>query len=152
MTPLAAFLGATATIAGVYFLGRREGQLDSGTLLLAGIISASFLSAIIMFLMTTLASRDLRGIAFWLMGDLSTSLPRGLLWILVVGFLCGRGRDLHDGIGSESAARRRAGGHAPGRGRHARQAGRLRLRIGADRPGRLGQRRDRLRRACSCRT
>lgn len=91
LTPLAAFLGATATIAGVYFLGRREGQLDSGTLLLAGIIAASFLSAVIMFLMTTLASRDLRGIAFWLMGDLSTSLPPGLLWILLVGFLVAAG-------------------------------------------------------------
>jgi iron complex transport system permease protein len=91
MTPLAAFLGATATIAGVYFLGQREGHLDSNTLLLAGIISASFLSAIIMFLMTTLASRDLRGIAFWLMGDLSTSLPPGLLWILLVGFILAAG-------------------------------------------------------------
>jgi len=91
MTPLAAFLGATATIAGVYFLGQKEGHLDSNTLLLAGIISASFLSAIIMFLMTTLASRDLRGIAFWLMGDLSTSLPPGLLWILLVGFALAAG-------------------------------------------------------------
>jgi iron complex transport system permease protein len=91
MTPIAAFLGANATIAAVYFLGRREGQLDSGTLLLAGIISASFLSAIIMFLMTTLASRDVRGIAFWLMGDLSAALPRGVLWILVVGFFVASG-------------------------------------------------------------
>jgi iron complex transport system permease protein len=91
MTPVAAFLGAAATITGVYFLGRRQGQLDSGTLLLAGIVSASFLSAMIMFLMTTLASRDLRGIAFWLMGDLSTSLPRGLLWILIVGFFVAAG-------------------------------------------------------------
>jgi iron complex transport system permease protein len=91
MTPLAAFLGATATIAAVYFLGRREGQLDSGTLLLAGIISASFLSAVIMFLMMTLASRDVRGMAFWLMGDLSASLPPGLLWILVVGFVLAAG-------------------------------------------------------------
>jgi iron complex transport system permease protein len=91
ITPLAAFIGATATIAGVYFLGRREGQLDSGTLLLAGIISASFLSAVIIFLMTTLASRDLRGMAFWLMGDLSTALPRGLLWIFVVCFLAATG-------------------------------------------------------------
>lgn len=91
MTPLAAFLGATATISIVYMLGRRQGQLDSSTLLLAGIISASFLSAIIMFLMTTLASRDLRGIAFWLMGDLSTSLPPGLLWITIVGFLAAAG-------------------------------------------------------------
>jgi iron complex transport system permease protein len=91
ITPLAAFVGAIATIAGVYFLGRREGQLDSGTLLLAGIISASFLSAIIIFLMTTLASRDIRGMAFWLMGDLSTALPPGLLWIFVVFFLAATG-------------------------------------------------------------
>src|SRR5271155_5069596 len=62
MKPLAAFLGAATTISAVYLLGRRQGQLDSSTLLLAGIITASFLSAIIMFLMTTLASRDLRGI------------------------------------------------------------------------------------------
>ena len=69
----AAFAGAAVTIAGVYFLGRRGGQLDSATLLLAGIVSASFLSAIIMFLMTTLSGRDLRGMAFWLMGDLATT-------------------------------------------------------------------------------
>ena len=49
---LAAFIGAAATIAAVYFLGRRGGQLDSATLLLAGIVAASFLSAIIIFLLT----------------------------------------------------------------------------------------------------
>jgi cobalamin transport system permease protein len=71
----AAFLGAAATITAVYFLGRRGGQLDSATLLLAGIVAASFLSAGIMFLMTTLPGRDLRGMAFWLMGDLSSPPP-----------------------------------------------------------------------------
>jgi iron complex transport system permease protein len=81
---LAAFAGAAVTIAGVYFLGRRSGQLDSYTLLLAGIITASFLSALIMFLMTTVSGRDLRGMAFWLMGDLSTP-PRVPLWWLFVG-------------------------------------------------------------------
>ncbi len=83
--PLAAFVGAALTIAAVYFLGRRGGQLDGSTLLLAGIITASFLSAVIMFLMTTLSGRDLRGMAFWLMGDLSTPLAVGLRWILVAG-------------------------------------------------------------------
>src|SRR5229473_2194463 len=78
VTPLGAFLGALATITAVYFLGRREGQLDSTTLLLGGIISASFLSAMIMFLVTTLSGRDLRGIVFWLMGDLSTPVPTRL--------------------------------------------------------------------------
>ena len=75
---VAAFVGAAATIAAVYFLGRRGGQLDSPTLLLAGIVSASFLSAIIMFLMTTLSGRDLRGMAFWLMGDLVAHRRRSI--------------------------------------------------------------------------
>ena len=38
LTPLGAFLGAAATIAAVYFLGRHEGQIDSSTLLLGGVI------------------------------------------------------------------------------------------------------------------
>jgi iron complex transport system permease protein len=83
-----AFLGALATIAAVYFLGRRKGQLDSTTLLLAGIVSASFLSAIIMFLMTTVSGRDLRGMAFWLMGDLATppAVALGFLFfVLLIG-------------------------------------------------------------------
>ncbi|HEU5411525.1 MAG TPA: iron ABC transporter permease [Candidatus Acidoferrales bacterium] len=76
-----AFIGALITVAVVFFLGRRGGQLDSTTLLLAGIVAASFLSAIIMFLMTTLSGRDLRGMAFWLMGDLATA-PAVRLWFL----------------------------------------------------------------------
>lgn len=82
--PLAAFAGAMVTISGVYLLGRRGGQLDSYTLLLAGIITASFLSAMIMFLMTTLPSGDLRGMAFWLMGDLSIKPPVELYRLYVV--------------------------------------------------------------------
>jgi iron complex transport system permease protein len=91
MTPIGAFIGAMATIAGVYFLGRREGQLDSTTLLLGGIICASFFSAIIMFLMTTLAGRDLRGMVFWLMGDLSTPISAGMQWVFTVGLIAATG-------------------------------------------------------------
>jgi iron complex transport system permease protein len=91
MPPIGAFIGAIATIAGVYFLGRREGQLDSTTLLLGGIISASFFSAIIMFLMTTLAGRDLRGMVFWLMGDLSTPISAGMQWVFTVGLIAATG-------------------------------------------------------------
>ena len=90
-TPLGAFIGAAATIAAVYLLGRREGQIDSATLLLAGIISSSFLSAIIMFLLTTLTGRDFRGMAFWLMGDLSSPLQPSLRWVLGIGFLIATG-------------------------------------------------------------
>ena len=91
VTPLGAFLGAIATISAVYFLGRRDGQLDSATLLLGGVICASFLSAIFMTLITTLAGRDLRGMMFWLMGDLSTPVPVGLQWIFTVGLMAGVG-------------------------------------------------------------
>ncbi|MFZ0855346.1 MAG: iron ABC transporter permease [Candidatus Acidiferrales bacterium] len=79
-----AFVGALLTITAVYFLGRRGGQLDSTTLLLAGIIAASFLSAIIMFLMTTVSGRDLRGMAFWLMGDLATPPALRLRFLFIV--------------------------------------------------------------------
>jgi len=72
---IAAFIGAASTIAAVYFLGRRGGQLDSPTLLLAGIVAASFLSAIIMFLLTMVTGSELRSIAFWLMGDLTAPAP-----------------------------------------------------------------------------
>jgi iron complex transport system permease protein len=70
-SPLAAFAGALATMAWVYLLGWRAGRAASYTLVLAGVITASFLSAIILFVLTLLSTRDVRGTAFWLMGDLS---------------------------------------------------------------------------------
>jgi iron complex transport system permease protein len=90
-TPVGAFAGAGATIAGVYYLGRREGQLDTATLLLGGVVCMSFFSAMIMFLTTTLVGRDLRGITFWLMGDLSTPVPAAMQGLFAVGLLAGVG-------------------------------------------------------------
>jgi iron complex transport system permease protein len=90
LTPLGAFLGAAATIAAVYFLGRRERQIDSTTLLLGGVITGSFLSAIIMFLMSTL-SGSLRGLSFWMMGELSTPLQKSIYWFLGIGFVVATG-------------------------------------------------------------
>src|SRR5260370_4394788 len=90
LTPVGAFLGAAATVTAVYFLGRRAGQIDSTTLLLGGVITASFISAIIMFLMSTLTG-NLRGLSFWLMGDLSTPLQKSVYWFLGIGFLVAAG-------------------------------------------------------------
>jgi len=90
LTPLGAFLGAAATVTVVYLLGRREGQIDSTTLLLGGVITASFISAIIMFLMSTLTG-NLRGLSFWLMGDLSTPLQKSVYWFLGIGFVFASG-------------------------------------------------------------
>ncbi|HXX17007.1 MAG TPA: iron ABC transporter permease [Candidatus Eremiobacteraceae bacterium] len=91
ITPLGAFIGAAVTITAVYFLGRREGQIDSTTLLLGGVITASFLSAVIMFLMSTLAGSNLRGASYWMMGSLSSLPPRSLLYLLGVGFVIAAG-------------------------------------------------------------
>lgn len=91
LTPIGAFCGAAVTVAAVYILGRREGQIDSSTLLLSGIITASFLSSIIIFLMTTLISRDLHGMQFWLMGDLSIALQKNLRWFLGIAFIAASG-------------------------------------------------------------
>jgi iron complex transport system permease protein len=106
----AAFAGAALTITAVYFLGRRGGQLDSTTLLLAGIITASFLSAVIVFLMTTLSGRDLRGMAFWLMGDLASAPPihLGFLFlvlVLAIGAIYSTAADLNLILTGEQEAR-----------------------------------------------
>jgi iron complex transport system permease protein len=91
LTPVGAFLGALITIAGVYLLGRRDGEIDSTTLLLAGIITASFLNALIMLLLNLISGRDHGGMAFWLMGDLSTPLQGSLHWVLRAGFFLAAG-------------------------------------------------------------
>src|SRR5258708_36439603 len=54
-------------------------------------IPASFLQAVIMFLMTTLSGNNLRGSAFWFMGDLSTPQPRSLQYLLAFGFVIAAG-------------------------------------------------------------
>lgn len=91
LIPIGAFIGAAITIAAVYILGRRDGQIDSATLLLGGIITASFLSAIIMLLMSTLSGGNLRGASYWLMGSLSSLPPKSLLYLICIGFLVAAG-------------------------------------------------------------
>lgn len=91
LTPIGAFLGATVTIAAVYVLGRRDGEIDSTTLLLGGVITGSFLSAIITLLMGTVTSGNTRGLVFWLMGNLSTSFQKSVYWFLGIGFFVATG-------------------------------------------------------------
>ena len=139
-----------ATIAAVYFLGRRGGQLDSATLLLGGIITASFLSAVIMFLMTTLSgARSARHgvLADGRSSDDDANSPVAVVWGVVHG-ICDRSRrDLHGVFRPEFDSHRRAGGAALGRERRARENRGLRRRVGADGPRSFRERRDRLRRA-----
>jgi iron complex transport system permease protein len=71
--PAAAFAGAALTVATVYFVAGRSDRRgeSSQRLLLAGIVMASFISSINVFLLTSTSQADLRGIFYWLIGDLS---------------------------------------------------------------------------------
>ncbi len=90
-TPLGGFLGAIVAITAVYFLGKREGRIDSNTLLLSGVITASLLSAVIILLLNAMPSSNVRGMAYWLMGEVSAVPSRPLAWVLRVGFLVAAG-------------------------------------------------------------
>jgi iron complex transport system permease protein len=80
--PLASFLGALLTVLVVFYFGRQEGKLHPNTLLLAGVIIGSFLSALIMFFLSISQKEELHTIIFWLMGDFSFSNKRAILIIL----------------------------------------------------------------------
>ena len=79
--PLASFLGALLTILLVFYFGRQGGKIHPNTLLLAGVITGSFLSALIMFFISVSRREELHTIIFWLMGDFSFSNARAILII-----------------------------------------------------------------------
>jgi iron complex transport system permease protein len=79
--PFASFLGALLTILGVFYFGRQEGKIHPNTLLLAGVIIGSFLSALIMFFISVSQREELHTIIFWLMGDFSFSNARSIFII-----------------------------------------------------------------------
>ena len=69
--PLASSAGALLTVLMVFFFGRQDGKIHPNALLLAGVVTSSFLSALIMFFISVSQREELRTIIFWLMGDFS---------------------------------------------------------------------------------
>lgn len=106
--PLAAFLGALATGILVYRLAVVNGHLAVETLILAGVVMSSFMSAILSF-MLTLAGESLQQVIYWMMGSLGLrgseyfiyTLPLILVGVLL---LCFFGRDLNIMTFGEEAA------------------------------------------------
>ncbi len=84
--PFAAFIGAALTVAAVYAIGTAGGRKAEGSqrLLLAGIVLASFLSSINVFLLTSTDQADLRGIFYWLIGDLSRAVDASIYVVALV--------------------------------------------------------------------
>lgn len=83
-----AFAGALVSTALVFSLARGPGAWTSGRLLLTGVVIATGWGALISFILTAAPDAALRGMLFWLMGDLGqlqSALPA--LWALAVGLL-----------------------------------------------------------------
>ncbi len=84
----AALLGALAAIAIVFGLSFRAGDWNLHRLLLTGVVLSAGFTAVISLLLTVAPQAQLRGMLFWLMGDLSHAEASGAAWIvllLVVG-------------------------------------------------------------------
>jgi len=79
--PLAAFVGAMLTMSLIYLMSRTKAGVSTERLVLAGIIMASFLWSAIASLLAIVNDPSLRGITFWLHGDLSSG-GHGLLGLV----------------------------------------------------------------------
>lgn len=89
---LAAFGGALAVALLLYALAHRDlrgGTPDAGgpLLLLTGVVLASGCGAMVALVLSIAPENRLRGMVFWLIGDLSGAQPRLLPWLAVAAAL-----------------------------------------------------------------
>jgi len=85
-----AFLGALLATVVVFGLARRGGDWAPTRLLLTGIILAAGWGALIAFILTIAPEHNLRGMLFWLMGDLTAGdAPWPALALLLAVLLAG---------------------------------------------------------------
>jgi len=86
--PSLALLGALASILLVFGLARGPGPWSGTRLLLTGVVMAAGWGALISLVLATGADNSLRGMLFWLMGDLSYArLPAWSLVALLAVFV-----------------------------------------------------------------
>ena len=88
-----AFVGAFLIALLLYFLARRDlrggtaAEGRSSLLLLTGVILASGCGATVMLMLSLAPDTSLRGMVFWLMGDLSAARTAWLPWIVLAAVL-----------------------------------------------------------------
>jgi len=85
--PLLALLGSLVSILLVFGLARGEGPWSSTRLLLTGVVTASGWAALISLVLALGSDSSLRGMLFWLIGDLGYARAPGWSFlVLVVAF------------------------------------------------------------------
>ena len=83
ITNLAALTGALAAIAIVFALSFRAGDWNVHRLLLTGVVLSAGFGALISLTLTLAPQAQLKGMLFWLMGDLSNAGASGVAWLLL---------------------------------------------------------------------
>ncbi|MDD5176891.1 MAG: iron ABC transporter permease [Sterolibacterium sp.] len=84
-----AFAGALAAMVVVFGLAHGEGSWTQTRLLLTGVIVAAGCGALVALMLSIAPENQLRGMLFWLMGDLSqTESPWPALLVLLFGLAC----------------------------------------------------------------
>lgn len=82
--PGAAALGAFAAMLLVFALAHAEGSWSPTRLLLTGAVVAAGAGALVSLLLALGDERQLRGMLFWLMGEISAATQSGPLWLLLL--------------------------------------------------------------------
>jgi iron complex transport system permease protein len=86
----AAFAGALAATVLVFSIAQGTGSWTPARLLLTGVVLAAGFSAATTLLLALTPEQNLRGMLFWLMGDLSFAYsPARILWLLALITLAG---------------------------------------------------------------
>jgi len=80
---VAALAGALGAIAIVFALSFRAGDWNLHRLLLTGVVLSAGFTALISLLLTVAPQAQLRGMLFWLMGDLSHADASGTAWLVL---------------------------------------------------------------------
>lgn len=77
-TPVASFLGSGLVMFLVYSVAHRRGQIDTFTLLLAGVMIGAFFNAAVLLIIAVF-NQELRNAFLWLMGNLSSASMESLI-------------------------------------------------------------------------
>jgi iron complex transport system permease protein len=83
LTHGAAFAGAAVAIAIVFGLSFRAGDWNLHRLLLTGVVLSAGFGALISLLLTVAPQGQVKGMLFWLIGDLSHAAGSGAAWLVL---------------------------------------------------------------------